>query len=152
MVALTRPPWRAGDGDRWTHVPDMDAAVSALSGPAKRVFLAIGRTEIDRFSSQPQHNYLLRLVDLPDRPPPLPHHDIVVDRGPFDAAADKARLEKHEIELVVSKNSGGTGARAKLDAARALGVPVLMIDRPVLPERHEVTSADEVLAWVARTT
>lgn len=148
LLALTRARWRPGDEDRWTHVPDIEAAIAALDGPAKRVFLAIGRMEIDRFARHPQHHYLLRFVDTPHDTPPLPRHKIVVARGPFDAAADTALLRQHDIELVVCKNSGGTGARAKLEAARTLGIPVLMVDRPVLPKRTEAADTDAAMAWL----
>ena len=100
------------------------------------------------FAAQPQHHYLLRFVDQPDQPPPLPHHTLVVDRGPFTVAGDRALLQRHAIDLVVSKNAGGTGAEAKLVAARELGLPVLIIDRPPVPERHEVHRPEDVLAWL----
>ena len=148
LIALTRPEWRPGEGDEWLNVPDLDTAVAALPPDPKRIFLAIGRTEIGRFAARPEHHYLLRLVDRPDTAPPLPHHDIVVARGPFDIEGDRALLESHRIDIVVSKNSGGSGARAKLDAARELGLPVLMIDRPSLPERHEVDTIEAVMDWL----
>ncbi|WP_037310314.1 cobalt-precorrin-6A reductase [Ruegeria halocynthiae] len=148
LAALTRPAWHAQDGDRWAHVPDITAAVAALSGPAQRVFLAVGRMHLEDFAVQSQHHYLLRLVDEPDALP-SPHCDVVVSRGPFSEADDRALMQRHGIELVVSKNAGGTGARAKLDAARALGLPVLMIDRPALPQRVELSSVTQVLDWLA---
>ena len=149
LIALTRPAWVPEPGDRWTHVPDMEAAVDSVGDTPKRIFLAIGRTEIARFARQPQHHYLLRLVDAPRAAPPLRSHDVVVDRGPFDLASDRALLRDHAIDLVVSKNSGGDGARAKLIAARALGLPVVMVDRPALPPRREVTGVDAVMEWLA---
>ena len=148
LIALTRPPWEPQPGDEWLRTPDMATAVQALAIPPKRVFLAIGRTDVARFTEQPQHHYLLRLVDAPSAAPPLPNHEIVLDRGPFDIASDRALLESHGIELVVSKNSGGDGARAKLDAARELGLPVLMIDRPELPPRREVETVEQVMSWI----
>ncbi|MBO9444519.1 cobalt-precorrin-6A reductase [Ruegeria sp. R14_0] len=150
LAALTRPAWREQDGDRWQHVADIDAAVAALDGPKRRVFLAVGRLHLEDFAVQPQHHYLLRLVDEPDALP-LPNCDVIVSRGPFTEAGDRALMENHGIELVVSKNSGGSGARAKLDAARALGVPVLMIDRPSLPQRTELSNVAQVLDWLAHS-
>lgn len=148
LAALTRPAWTAQSGDQWQQVPDIDAAVAALSGPAQRVFLAVGRMHLEDFAAQPQHHYLLRLVDEPIALP-LPSCDVVVSRGPFTEADDRALMQRHGTELVVSKNAGGSGARAKLDAARALGVPVLMIDRPALPQRTELTSVARVMDWLA---
>ncbi|WP_299076471.1 cobalt-precorrin-6A reductase [uncultured Ruegeria sp.] len=147
LAALTRPAWAHQDGDRWQRVPDVTAAVDALAGPAQRVFLAIGRMHLDDFADQPQHRYLLRLVDEPEALP-LPNADVVVARGPFTLEGDRALMERHGTQVVVSKNAGGKGARAKLDAARALGIPVVMIDRPALPLRTELSSVAQVLDWL----
>ncbi|MCE8049774.1 cobalt-precorrin-6A reductase [Halomonas daqingensis] len=148
LIALTRSPWVYQAGDRWEPVASIEAAVSALAGPPQRILLAIGRQQLAAFADQPQHHYLLRLVDAPETPPPLPRHHIVLDRGPFTLDGDLALLREHGIQRVVCKNAGGTGAIAKLDAARRLGVPVVMIERPVPPPRREVHSVDAVLAWL----
>ena len=149
LLALTRPAWQPGPGDRWQRVPDMPAAVAALAGPPRRVLLAIGRMHLAEFAAQPQHHYLLRLVDDPTEAPPLPHHTVVVDRGPFSTEADRTLMQEHAIDLIVSKNAGGTGAVSKLEAARALGLPVLMIDRPSLPARAETHDIARVLDWLS---
>ena len=148
LVALTRPPWTPEAGDDWVRVPDIAGAVAALDRPAARVMLAVGRMNLAEFAPNPQHFYLLRLVDPPEVPPPFPDHHVVVDRGPFEAEADRALMEAQGIELVVSKNAGGTGAYAKIAAARSLGLPVVVIDRPALPARREVHDIEEALAWV----
>ena len=149
LVALTRAPWRPEAGDDWQHVPDIAGAVAALSGERRRVFLAIGRMHLEDFAPRPQHFYLARLVDAPEGALPLPDCAVEVSRGPFTVEGDVALMQAHGIELVVSKNSGGSGARAKIDAARALGLPVLMIDRPALPERAEVHEVQGVIDWLA---
>lgn len=148
LIALTRPAWEPGPGDDWQRVPDMAAAVAALAGPPKRVMLAIGRMHLADFAAQPQHHYLLRLVDEPSETPPLPHHTVTVDRGPFSAEADQTLMRDNKIELIVAKNAGGKGSVSKLQAARALHLPVLMIDRPQLPPRRETHDPDEVLRFV----
>ena len=147
-IALTRPAWVPGEGDAWQRVGDIDAAVAALAGTPRRVMLALGRMHVEAFAAQPQHRYLLRFVDRPDRPISLPDHDVVVDRGPFTVERDVALLREQAIDLVVSKNAGGSGAEAKLIAARRLRLPVLMIDRPVLPARSEVYDVAAVLRWL----
>ena len=148
LIALTRAAWTAMPGDDWTHVPDIAGAVAALDQPAQRVMLAVGRMHLDDFAPNPQHFYLLRLVDPPKDPPPFPDHHVLVSRGPFTAADDAALMQEHRIDLVVSKNAGGTGAHAKIAAARTLGLPVLMIDRPAIPARPEANSVAEVMAWL----
>ncbi|NML10595.1 cobalt-precorrin-6A reductase [Sphingobium sp. AR-3-1] len=147
-VALTRPAWRAQPGDRWTHVADMTGAVAALAGPPRRVMLALGRIHVEAFAAQPQHQYLLRFVDAPATPPALPHHSLVIDRGPFSVEDDLRLMRMHGIDMAVSKNAGGTGAEAKIIAARQLGVPVVMIGRPAMPARTELHVPEEVLRWL----
>lgn len=149
LVALTRPEWRPVAGDQWREVADIDAAVRALDGPPSRVFLALGRMFLAAFAAQPQHHYLLRLVDRP-KAAPLPDCHVVVARGPFDLAGDLALLQDHDIDLIICKNSGGDGAEAKLIAARALRLPVLMIARPVSPRRVEFHHPQQVLGWLER--
>lgn len=147
-IMLTRPGWVAADGDRWTHVPDIEAAVAALAGPSRRVMLALGRMHVDAFTAQPQHHYLLRFVDAPDEAPGLLRHSLVVDRGPFTVEGDMTLMREHGIDLVVSKNAGGGGAQAKLIAARRLGLPVLMIDRPPCPAARVTHEVAGVLEWL----
>lgn len=147
-LMLTRPAWQAGEGDRWTHVPDIGGAVRALDGSPRRVMLALGRMHVEAFAAQPQHHYLLRFVDAPDVPPALPRHQLTVDRGPFTLEGDLALMRAHGIDLIVAKNAGGEGARAKIDAARAIGLPVIMIDRPSLPQAQAVHDLSDVLTWI----
>ncbi len=153
LVALERPAWQAAPGDDWTCVPDHVAAVAALPDRPARVFLAIGKQTLAAFAAKPQHHYLLRLVDAPDGPLPLPDAIAVVARGPFDVAADLDLLRAHRISHVIAKNAGGAGAEAKLIAARALGLPVILIDRPnfdqpVLSPRQVLVSVAQVMNWL----
>ncbi len=149
LCGFERPPWEPGRGDDWRSVPDVAAAVAALPDTPARVFLAIGRQNLEPFAARPQHRYLLRLVDPPEGVLPLPDAEIVIARGPFTETGDAALLSAHGIEFIVAKNAGGTGARAKLDAARTLGLPVILIDRPALPPRRIARSVEEVMAFLA---
>ena len=148
MVALERAPWIRGDGDNWIEVADISAAVSALPEQHARVFLAIGRQHIAPFAAKPQHAYALRFVDAPDGSLPLPDAEVIVSRGPFTLDGDRELMQSRGIQWLVARNSGGAGARAKIDAARELALPVIMIARPALPERPRAESVDEVLAWL----
>lgn len=148
LLALTRPAWQPKQGDRWQPVASIDGALAALAGPPQRVLLAIGRLHLKAFSAQPQHHYVLRLIDPPTETPPLTHFTTTLDRGPFTLDGDLALLQTQRIERIVCKNAGGEGAAAKLSAARHLKVPVMMIERPMLPARREVHGVDDVLAWI----
>jgi precorrin-6A/cobalt-precorrin-6A reductase len=146
-LALERPVWTQGEGDHWTHVADIDAAVAVLPNDPARVFLAIGKQTLAPFAAKSQHHYLLRLVD-PPQDIPLPAASVVLARGPFDLAGDLALLRAHHIDVIVAKNAGGSGARAKLDAARALSLPVILIDRPQAPSRPIAATPAEVMRWL----
>lgn len=149
LIALQRPAWTPGPGDRWTRVADTEGAVASLPKAPARVFLATGKQGLLPFAAAPQHHYLLRLVDPPEAPLPLPSVSVVIARGPFDAAGDEALMHQHAITHIVAKNAGGAGAEAKLIAARALDLPVILIDRPALPARREVATVAEVMHWLA---
>jgi precorrin-6A/cobalt-precorrin-6A reductase len=151
LVALERPPWERGPGDAWRMVADIAAAVAALPDAPARVFLAIGKQTLSAFAAKPQHFYLLRMIDPPQIPLPLADADVIVGRGPFTTDGDRALMQSHKITHVVAKNAGGTSARAKLDAARGLGLPVIMIDRPQAPGRHTVQSVEDVLRWLGHS-
>jgi precorrin-6A/cobalt-precorrin-6A reductase len=149
LLALERAPWIRARGDHWIEVADIDAAVAALPEERARIFLAIGRQHLAPFAVKPQHAYTLRFVDAPDGALPLPDAEIIVSRGPFTLQSDRELMCARAIEFLVARNSGGSGARAKIDAARELRLPVIMIERPALPERPRVESVEEVLAWLA---
>lgn len=146
LIRLARPSWQAASGDRWTEVSTMEAAADALGASARRVFLTVGRQEIAAFLRAPQHDYLVRAVDLFD--PGLPRARVLAARGPFTLEAERKLLIDERIELLVSKNSGTELTYAKLLAARELGVPVVMVQRPRVPEARECTSLTEAVTWL----
>ena len=149
LLALHRPAWTPGAGDRWREVANVEQAVAALGTEPRRVFLALGRKELEAFAAAPQHAYLVRSVDPVDPPLGVPRAVYVTARGPFDEADERRLLEQHAIEHLVCRNSGGPAAQGKLAAARALGIPVLLIRRPPLPDVPAVSSPAEVVAWLA---
>jgi len=149
LLALERAPWQPQAGDHWIGVADMAAAAQALPVAPARVFLAVGRKQLDAFTVRPQHHYLLRLVDAPAPGSlSLPQHAVVTGRGPFSAADDLALLQQHRMQWLVTKNAGGEATRGKLDAARALGLPVVMVQRPALPKRPRTEDVGAVLHWL----
>lgn len=150
LLGYERAPWRAKEGDLWTHVPDMDAACRALPDRGARVFLAIGKQQLAGFATKPENHYLLRLVDAPKGALPLPDAEAVIARGPFGVEDDLELLRRHRITHVVAKNAGGAGAEAKLIAARRLGLPVIMVDRPVLPAHEVRDTVEGVMGWLKK--
>lgn len=148
LIVLQRPAWSPDPQDRWSLVADTAAAVAALPDAPARVFLAIGKQTLDVFAAKPQHHYLLRLVDAPDAPLPLPDCAVIIERGPFTTAGDTALMQRHAITHIVAKNAGGTGAQAKLEASRALRLPVILIERPEMPPRRIVAEVAQVMDWL----
>lgn len=148
LLALRRAAWTKADGDSWVEVATIDEAVRALGQAPRRVFLALGRKELQPFTAAPQHVYLIRSVDPIDPPLAVPHAIYVAARGPFNEAEDRALLKRHRIDVVVAKNSGGTATYGKIAAARTLQLPVIMMARPALPEVPSLATVEEALAWL----
>ncbi len=152
LCVLTREPWTPNEGDNWISVPTMASVMDALDGPSMRVFLGIGRQNLPLFSAHPQHDYLCRVIDAPEQMPAIPSIKLLRAKGPFTLQDDIDLLSAHRIEVVVSKNSGGSLTRSKIDAARILGLPVIMIDRPKPPSGdhyfEQFFQIDDVITWL----
>jgi precorrin-6A/cobalt-precorrin-6A reductase len=146
ILALRRPGWEPVADDRWVQVDTVGDAVQALGLVRRRVFLALGRQEVSAFEAAPQHHYLIRSVDPVEPKLAVPDASYLLARGPFHEADERALLEQDRIDVVVSKNSGGEATYGKIAAARALGIEVVMIRRPALPD---VPSAETVEALAA---
>lgn len=145
LIALERAPWLRLPGDDWRHVADYQAAARALPGDGSDVFLAIGRQNLTPFAGL-NHRWTLRFAEVASHP--MPDARLIVSRGPFSVGGDIDLMLRHQIRHVVAKNAGGVAAQAKLLAARALGLPVVMIDRPALPLRQVTASVEGVMVWL----
>ena len=143
LVVLRRPGWVAGPDDRWIRVPTTSAAAAAVVG-FRRVFLAIGRQGVGEFLGVAVA--VVRAIEAPDALPP--GAELVLARGPFALDDERALLRRYRVDVVVAKDSGGA-TEAKLSAARELGVPVVLVDRPALPPGVRVVGdVDGALAVV----
>ncbi len=127
--ALRRPAWVPVEGDDWLSVHSVSHAIAALGAESLRVFLATGRQEAHQANAAPQHHYWVRSVDPVEPPLMVPHVSYIRSRGPFRLADELDMLQKHQIEVVVTKNSGGEATYAKIEAARLLGIKVIMVER-----------------------
>jgi precorrin-6A/cobalt-precorrin-6A reductase len=148
LLALRRAGWTPVPGDRWIEVADAAGAVPALGNIARCVLLALRRQAIEPFVNAPQHRYVVRSVEAIMLPLRVPHAVYITGRGPFAEADERALLEQHRIEVIVAKNSGGPATYSKIAAARALGLPVIMLRRPSLPAVAAVATVDEAVAWL----
>jgi precorrin-6A/cobalt-precorrin-6A reductase len=148
LLALRRPPWLRAEGDRWTGVADVSEAVRELGAAPRHVFLALGRKELAPFVAARQHHYLIRSVDPVDPPLDVPHALYVTGRGPFTEDNDRTLLSRHDIDVVVCKNSGGAATYGKIAAARSLGIGVIILRRPILPDVAAVETVEDAVAWL----
>lgn len=151
LLRLERPGWEPVTGDRWHPVANWEQAVARLQAlGTRRVLLALGVRELAPFSALADTWFLLRTVTRPDEMPPFAAAELLVARGPFTLEEELELLRAYRIDALVCRNSGGEGAVAKLLAARELGVPVIMRERPPRPSLPTVATVAEALRWLAR--
>jgi precorrin-6A/cobalt-precorrin-6A reductase len=146
LLRLERPGWSEGPDDDWRWVDDTESAAAAVPALGGRVFLTTGRQGLAAFADLAAW-FLVRCIDPPE--PPLPErHDLVLDRGPYTLDGELALIDRHRIDLVVTKDSGGRLTEAKLEAARSRGLPVIVIRRPPRPQMPTVEDVPSALAWL----
>lgn len=149
-LMLMRPAWEAVSGDDWIEVDTHQAAAQALPGLAERIFLTIGRQELPAYAGLKNIWFLMRMIDPPKPDLPIPPGELILQRGPFSLALERSLLQDYQIGAIVSKNSGGDATYAKIIIARELGLPVVMVQRPTVPEGETVTDVESVLLWVKK--
>lgn len=148
LVHLRRPGWSEQPGDQWIRVPDLAAAAKTVDAQGNRVFLTIGRQGVGAFAGLTRPWFLIRAIDPPEVALP-PQHELLLARGPFTVDNETRLLADRRIDLLVTKDSGGDQTDAKLIAARSAGLPVVMVDRPPLPEGAVVMeSVAQVWDWL----
>jgi precorrin-6A/cobalt-precorrin-6A reductase len=137
------------DGPAVTAVLEGPTAAAAVRGsPGEVVFLTTGRRDLAAFSDDREHRFLVRTVDPPDGPVPS-RTTLILDRGPYTVAGETGLMRDHGIGLLITKNSGGPLTAAKLEAARDLGVHVIVVQRPPLPPGSvTVPTVVEALRWI----
>jgi precorrin-6A/cobalt-precorrin-6A reductase len=148
LAVLSRPAWVPQQGDRWIRVASMEAAVDALGLPPRTVFLTVGGLQLAAFAQAPQHRYIVRTIDAPEAIGALPRHRLILARGPFGIDDEIALMRAEGVAMVVTKNSGGAATRAKLAAARTLGIDVVMVERPAAGQVPAFFEIPAVLAWI----
>ncbi len=150
LLRLVRPEWAPVVGDSWSMVPDIDAAATAVrDSGARRVLLTTGRQDVGAFAGIDSAWFLIRVVDPPTAALP-PAHEILRSRGPYRLEDERKVLVDNGIDLLVTKNSGGELTRAKLDSARELGIPVVLVERPSESATEAVATVDDAVSWVDR--
>ena len=148
LIRLTRKSWEQSKNDKWINVKDYKEAANLLEREQKRVFLSIGRLNLNKFEICKQNFFLLRVVEELKEAPCFPNYFTLVSKGPFNLSQEIDLLNKFKINIIVSKNSGGAATKAKIEAARLLNLPVIMIARPNLPNIKEVLTIEDAYKWI----
>lgn len=152
QLNLIRPPWTPEPGDQWLEVDDFDQAARLLPRVAARVFLTTGPGMLQAFSDIVDVWFLVRMFQPPAGVLPLTRYCIVTARPPFTVERECALFREHDIDTLVTKQSGGP-TDAKLTAARDLGARVMMIRRPPPPPRvGRVQTVEQALEWIGERT
>lgn len=164
LLRLQRPGWAASEGDDWHWVDNLEQAAalvprfagrSAGAIPAApdaqrdlaRVLLTTGRQGLAAFQATADAWFLIRCVDPPEPADLPPHHELLLDRGPYTLEGELALIDRHRIDVVATKDSGGALTVAKLGAARERGLPVIVVRRPAGPDVETVAAVDAAAAW-----
>jgi precorrin-6A/cobalt-precorrin-6A reductase len=145
---LKRPTWERFPDDQWVEVDSVEEAASVLPKLASRVFLTVGRQQLAPFANLKDIWFLMRLIDPPTLDALTPQGVILYSRGPFTLENERKLLIEHQIDTIVSKNSGGDATKAKIIAARELGVKVVMVKRPATPIGEQVSDVDNAIEWL----
>ena len=148
-IVLWRPPWTARPGDNWINVADAAEAAELLPRVGKRAFLALGSGQLWQFAGVEGVWLMSRVAETPE-PHSAPPGLVVVGRGPFDADDELRLMEERDIDVLVSRNSGGEATVGKIIAARRRGIPVIMLERPAPEPGERYSDLKEVLQWVTR--
>lgn len=144
-----RSAWTAEAGDNWTYLrTERDAAAHIV--PGSTVFLATGLQNLSDFANLQQARIFARRIDAPREAFPFPGGEFLQGRPPFSVDDEIALFRKLAVDWLVVKNSGGAASRSKLDAARALGIKVALIERPEQPPGPKLTTVEDALTWVDR--
>ena len=148
LLRLLRPGWRAQSEDRWTVARDIAEAASLCRREGGRIFLTTGSNDLGAFAGIHNAHFVVRVVDAPET---MPLHDYatITARGPFSLQDELALMSEHHVNLLVTKNSGGDATYAKLEAARKLRLPVVMVERPRIALEPRSPVAEDVDAAVA---
>ena len=142
-VRLERPAWQAQAADAWTLVTNAGEAAGIIP-PNMRVLLTIGRKEISPFVARHDLSGVIRMIEPPEHPPSA-RWKLMLARPPFTAEQEKAMMRAHDITVLVTKNAGGANMTGKLQAARELGIMVVMIERPQKPPAETATTPEELV-------
>jgi precorrin-6A/cobalt-precorrin-6A reductase len=148
LLRLERPPFARDPAIDWHEVSSLDEAAGLLPQAGRRVFLTTGRQGLAAFAPVTDAFFLIRCVAAPDIAALPPDRSVLLDRGPFTREGELALIDRHALDVLITKDSGGDMTQAKLAAARERELPVIVVARPSRPAAQTVQTVQEALAWL----
>jgi precorrin-6A/cobalt-precorrin-6A reductase len=148
VLRVMRPAWKRDPLDSWIDVPSVAAAADICRWHGKRILVTLSEADLTAFAGNNRCHFIIRLPNQPTQPLPLANCDLIVGRGPFPWLDERRLMMEQQIDLIVSRNNGGLDAYAKIDVARDLAIPVVMISRPPSPVQPQVETVAQALTWI----
>ena len=164
IIHISRPEWQKQKNDNWIEVPTMQEAAKVIDAEHTPCFLTIGRLELSTFINRNDIQFLCRAIEPPKNTDPIKQSNrnpknedewpdnfkFIYAKGPYNYQDEKKLIKEHGIKCIVTKNSGGEKAKAKLDVAKDLNIPVIMIKRPPSPKGLIVKKTEDALKWLEK--
>lgn len=147
-LRLERKAWKIPENADVLYVPDMTEAARIVARTARRVLLSVGTKELDAFTAIPKVHFIVRMIEAPKTMPPLDSFEIITGRPPFNLEDEENLMRKHDIDVLLSKASGGDATFAKIQAASNIGVRIILIRRPAPPDGNVVWGIEGALKWI----
>jgi precorrin-6A/cobalt-precorrin-6A reductase len=149
LLRLMRPAWQRDPLDSWIDVATVTAAADICRWYGKRIFVTLGEFDLTPFAGNDRAHFIIRLPAAPARPLDLAHHDLIIGQGPFAWLEERRLMMEQHVDLLVSRNIGGLDSYAKIDVARDLAIPVVMITRPATSLQPSAENIDQALTWIS---
>jgi len=151
LLRLEEPAWKHQPGDNWIEAGNVEEAKTLAARIARRVFVTTGRQSIPVFARDNNCWWLIRIVPTDEQLSELHNGKYLQDRGPFDVSHELQLMKDHKIDAVISKNAGSAATYAKIESARELGLPVIMIARPEGSAVDRVSTVKDAVDWLQPT-
>ncbi len=145
--------------DRIFRVESYEEAAEKAAELGRNIFLTTGSRNLKIFKESSvlkDCRIIARVLPVPEVISEMAHmgflpQDIVALQGPFSEKLNEELFRQYGADVIVTKNSGQIGGTdTKFLAAEALGLPVVLIERPQIFYDNVAGTFEEVLAFVRK--
>ncbi|WP_258360576.1 precorrin-6A reductase [Moorella sulfitireducens] len=142
-----------------SQVATWEEAARAAARLGETIFLTTGTNNLEVFINNPllkgkrivvrvlpEHRVIKKCQDLGLTP-----RDIIAMQGPFSKEMNKIMFKTYKAGVIVTRDAGPAGGtEAKIAAALALRIPVVLIKRPSIQYLHPVDTVEEAIALLKK--